>query len=83
MKVREITCANSRYNKDNQSCAGNDKIVTEFEYDPHHNLNLVGTAVTADGKTLRTCYQYDQYGNKIGESQPKANSSVTTCVPTR
>ena len=83
LKVRETSCANSQYNKASQSCAGNDKIVTEFEYDPHHNLNLVGTAVTADGKTLRTCYQYDQYGNRIGESQPKANSNVTTCIAAR
>ena len=85
LKVKETSCATSQYNKDSQTCAAgdNDKIVTAFEYDAHHNLNLVGTAVTAGGKTLRTCYQYDQYGNKISESQPKANSNATTCVIAR
>lgn len=62
-------------------CAGNDEVVINFEYD-HNNLLLTGKTVTAlntkgASETLRTCYQYDIYGNLIGETKPKAN--LTSC----
>ena len=67
-------CANSNYN--GTACLGDDEVVTKYQYEPG-NLSLVGTAVTADGKTLRTCYSYDIYGNNIGTTLPKAN--LPTC----
>jgi YD repeat-containing protein len=70
-------------NTTNGVCTGvNDEVVTRYEYNSD-NLFLTGVTVTAvDGNntviTKRTCYQYDQYGNKIGETEPKAN--LTQCV---
>jgi len=31
---------------------------------------------TTPSKTLRTCYQYDIYGNQIGKTEPNANLSA-------
>jgi hypothetical protein len=70
---RESYCINSNYV--GSSCAGNDEVVTQYVYEPS-NLQLIGVAVTAAGKTLRTCYRYDIYGNQIGETKPKANLSA-------
>lgn len=72
LKTQESYCIDSNYA--NGSCAANDEVVTRYEYQ-HNNLLLTGMTVTADRKTLRTCYQYDIYGNRIGETQPKANLS--------
>lgn len=54
-----------------------DLVVTSYEYENGNastpsNLLLKGVAVTADGQTLRTCYGYDQWGQKISESKPLA-----------
>lgn len=58
------------------SCAGtSDEVRTTYEYGPDsgpNNLFLRGKAVTSEGVTLRTCYGYDAYGNKISETAPKA-----------
>jgi hypothetical protein len=75
LKATESHCINSAYN--GSSCAGNDEVVTHFEYEPG-NLFLVGVATTAQGKTQRTCYRYDIYGNQIGETRPKAG--LTSCI---
>lgn len=75
LKTTESHCINSTYN--GSSCAGNDEVVTRFEYEPQ-NLFLVGLATTAQGKIQRTCYRYDIYGNKIGETKPKAG--LTSCI---
>jgi len=72
---RESYCINSNYN--GSACQGNDEVVTSYEYESS-NLSLVGVAVSAQGTTLRTCYKYDKYGNRIGETQPAAN--LTTCL---
>jgi hypothetical protein len=61
----------------NGVCTGGDEVVTTYEYD-YHNLFLIGVAVTAKNsegvtETRRTCYEYDVYGNKIGETSPRAN----------
>lgn len=69
----KYTCANVA------TCDGADKIVTEYEYEPA-NLHLVGEAVMADGQTLRTCYEYDRYGNQITVIPPKDNLNKTSCV---
>ena len=68
------------------SCAGGatDEVVTAFEYGPDsgpNNLLLRGIAVTGVNsagviETQRTCYGYDDYGNKISETSPLANLSV-------
>lgn len=75
LKTAEKYCINS--NASNGVCAANDEVVTRYEY-THDNLLLTGMTVTdATGNSLRTCYQYDIYGNRIGETQPKAN--LTSC----
>lgn len=73
MKTAEKRCINS--NSAGNGCAGGDEVVTRFEYN-HDNLLLTGMTVTEpSGATLRTCFQYDIYGNQIGKSQPKAGLS--------
>lgn len=62
-------------------CAGGaaDEVVTTYEYGPNsgpNNLWLRGVVVTADGQSLRTCYQYDAMGRRIAETQPKGTGST-------
>ena len=64
------------------SCAAGaaDEIETVYDYGPAtgaNNLWLRGKTVTANGQSLRTCYYYDDFGNKIAETQP--NASLTSC----
>ncbi|MGV2871271.1 hypothetical protein [Colwellia sp. E150_009] len=68
-------CQNSNYIEG--VCEGSDEVVISYEYGTS-NLLLKGKSISADGKTLRTCYDHDIYGNKIGETKPKAG--VTTCL---
>ncbi len=91
LKTQERYCINS--NALNGVCAGNDEVITTYEYNSD-NLFLTGITITgvepvnmlAPGgasnatqvTTKRTCYQYDKYGNKIGETEPKAN--LTQCA---
>lgn len=81
LKVTEKTCMKtSTLGLDalgNGSCTGgvNDEVAKTFEY--NDNLLVKGVTVTALNatgalETRRTCYQYDIYGNRIGETQPKA-----------
>lgn len=63
----------------NGNCAGGaaDEVVTTYEYEAGSaskgsNILMIGTAVTADGQTLRSCYGYDDNGRRISETQPKA-----------
>lgn len=67
------------------SCAGTtDEVVTTFDYGPTtglNNLNLRGIAVTAANssglmETLRTCYRYNYFGEKIAETKPSGTGSV-------
>jgi len=51
-----------------------DEVFTSYDYGPDsgpNNLQLRSVSVQADGKTLRTCYSYDLFGNKISETKPK------------
>ncbi|MEQ1731443.1 MAG: hypothetical protein ABL982_23985, partial [Vicinamibacterales bacterium] len=60
--------------------AANDEVVTSYDYGPDsgpNNLLLRGTVVTASGQSLRTCFGYDQYGNKVSETRPRAGA--TSC----
>lgn len=57
-----------------------DETLTTYDYGPDsgpNNLFLRGVAVTADGQTLRTCYGYDERGNRISETKPRAG--LTSC----
>ncbi|HEY0012099.1 MAG TPA: hypothetical protein VGB79_04515 [Allosphingosinicella sp.] len=64
------------------SCAGGagDEVVADYDYGPDvgpNTLLLRGTAVTAGGQTLRTCYGYDTAGNRISVTDPSAG--LTSC----
>lgn len=55
--------------------AGAQITTTQFEYGPDgtaNNLRVRGVLVSSDGVSLRTCYGYDQYGNKISTTSPRA-----------
>lgn len=79
LKVAEKSCTKSNYSgslgddgKFSGSCgAGDQEVVTRYEYDSP-NLLLTSQVVEADGKVYRTCFQYDNYGNQIGKTEPKA-----------
>jgi YD repeat-containing protein len=68
------------------SCGGTlDEVVTDYDYGPTsglNNMNLRGVAVTAINstgvrETLRTCYRYNYFGEKISETKPSA--AVASC----
>lgn len=60
-----------------------DKVVTEYDCGPTTGLNILllrGIAVTAvndqgQSQTLRTCYGYNYFGERISETLPKAGLS--------
>lgn len=62
-----------------------DRVVTDYDYGPTtglNNLNLRGIAVTTANdqgqiETLRTCYGYNYFGERISETMPKAG--LTSC----
>lgn len=76
--LSEEYCRTSSANSAGSCAAGAaDEVVTSYEYEAGSstkgsNLLLLGTAVTADGQTLRTCFTYDKWGRRISETQPKA-----------
>jgi hypothetical protein len=74
LKATEEFCINSAASEGN--CAGNDEVVTSYEYN-HPNLLLTGTLVTSPDGSRRTCYRYDDFGNQIGVSTP--NAALTAC----
>jgi hypothetical protein len=83
LKTAERICAKT--NTLGNGCAGGaaDELITSYEYN-HDNLLMTGMTVTAANDqgaviTKRTCYQYDIYGNKIGEIQPQAQ--LSSCNP--
>ncbi len=76
----ESYCQNSNYVSGR--CQGDDEVKTTYQYD-HNNLYLRGVAVSANNaegqtETRRTCYEYDKYGNNIGEIAPRAKKH--TCI---
>jgi hypothetical protein len=55
-----------------------DEVLTTYDYGPNagpNNLFLRGVVVTADGQSLRTCYEYDRLGRRVTETEPSANLS--------
>lgn len=62
-------------------CAGGaaDEVVTTYDYGPTtgpNNLQLRGMVVDSGGLNLRTCYQYDDLGRRIAETQPEGTAGV-------
>ena len=56
------------------------KRVTTYEYGANgtaNNLFVRGIVVTADGTSRRTCYSYDNFGNRIAQTSPRAG--LATC----
>jgi len=79
LRATEGFCRTSASTTSGCSVAG-DEVLTTYDYGPDsgpNNLFLRGIVVTADGETRRTCYSYDNLGNRIGETLPKAN--LTSC----
>jgi hypothetical protein len=72
MRVAERHCHDSNYVSQTAAatCSSGDEVVTRYAYN-HDNLLLTSVTTTFNNKTLRTCYQYDEFGNKLGETQPK------------
>lgn len=89
--TREHTCRTS--GTTNIGCSGGDvdMIKTEYYYGPQsaaysNNLHLRGKSITAEGnngtpETRVWCYEYDKFGNMIGETQPKGNSTDLELCP--
>jgi len=79
--AKESSCRTSAATSSGCQGGAADEGVIEYEYGPEgepNNLFLRGMAVIADGQIRRTCYQYDPYGNVIGEIQPKAG--LNECI---
>jgi YD repeat-containing protein len=80
--LSQVRICRSSATQGNACAAGSDdEVVTSYEYGPDdgsagNNLLLRGIAVTADGRTLRTCYGYDSLGNRISETKPRAGLAV-------
>ena len=79
--AKERKCMTGAMNPDGSCAKGaSDAAVTDYDYGPDNgagnNLLLRGVAVTAyangASQTRRTCYSYDIYGNRIGETRPQA-----------
>lgn len=84
--TRERKCIKTAMLADGSGCSGGatDEITTDYEYgsaNAPNNLNLHGVVVTAfvNGapQVRRTCYAYDAYSNRIGETKPQAG--LTNC----
>jgi hypothetical protein len=57
-----------------------DEVVTTYDYGPDYgpnNLLLRGVVDDSTGAALRTCYTYDDRGNKLTET--KARAGLTSC----
>lgn len=77
--TEERTCTQESANVDADTCVDPTKLlITRYNYGAEgvpNNLWKRGVEVISYNKTLRTCYQYDYYGNVIAETQPKAGLS--------
>ena len=77
----EAYCIDANPDPSGTGCVGGgDEVVTSYDYGPTtgaNNLWLRGTTVTADGQSLTTCNQYDDFGNMIAKTAPM--SDITSC----
>lgn len=77
----EEYCRTSAADANGNCAAGaSDEVVTNYQYEQGSatkgsNVLLLGTAVTADNQTLRTCYTYDSSGRRVSETQPLGTGS--------
>lgn len=85
--TKEAYCRDSASsgNTPNDTCTkAGDEVVTTYDYGPDteaNNLQLRSITVTADGVSRRTCFTYDIFGNKIGETSPKGvGPNSTSCA---
>lgn len=73
----EKTCLNGATNSNKTGCVqSNDEIITTYTYGKNYeanNLFMTGKAVSFQGITKRTCYDYDAYGNQTSITEPNAN----------
>lgn len=79
MRTQESKCRTSAWNGSACVTAG-DEVITIYDYGPNsgpNNLFLRGVAVSGDGQTLRSCFAYDRYGNRISETRP--NAGLASC----
>lgn len=80
VKTEERTCRTSATSGNACAAGAGDEIVTIYDYGPDsgpNNLQVRGMVVTADGVSLRTCYNYDIRGNQI--SQTSARAGLSSC----
>lgn len=78
--ANEKTCKNGATIGNECAQGAADEVVTSYDYGPDfgpNNLFLRGRSISSNGVTFRTCYAYDQFGNKISETTP--NASLTSC----
>lgn len=84
--VQGRTCSSGATLTDGSGCVAgaSDEVVTDYDYGPAagpNNLQLRGVTVTAyvggAPQVRRTCYSYDDYGNRIGETTP--NAGLASC----
>lgn len=80
VKLSETNCQTTAGSSPSPACDQNGNVlVKSYEYGDdgtRESLFVKGVAVTADGQTLRTCYDYDEFGRKISETAPAASLSV-------
>ncbi|WP_177185166.1 RHS repeat domain-containing protein [Sphingobium sp. YR768] len=80
--VREIICRSTfNGNMLAPACGStSDEVVTVYGYGGQGSKNpllVKSLQVTADGKSLLTCYSYDSFGNRVSETSPRAG--LATC----
>ena len=72
---REIVCKET-INATQDGCASPaDEVVTQYEYGVPGTANslwLRGVVQDATGTPARTCYSYDNFGNRVSETKPRA-----------
>jgi YD repeat-containing protein len=79
--TQESTCKTGAPGSGGVGCAvAGDEVITSYDYGPNsgpNNLFVRGKVVDAGGLALRSCYAYDNVGNKISETTPLAG--LTSC----
>jgi len=81
VKSTETECQTLAGTNPSPTCdASAPQTVTTYQYGADGTANSLwphGVAVSSGGTTLRTCYTYDNLGNKVSETKPNAN--LVTC----
>lgn len=72
-------CLTGNTNEDGTCTIEGDKVLTTFEYEGQNGTNnLYPTAevIRFDGKSNRTCFEYDRFGNVISTKEAKGNGAT-------